>query len=321
MNNSTNLRRMIETALLSAIAIVIILLTNIPFFAFFFVAAAVPITVLTARQGLYAGISGSIVTGLLLVMMYDPIVALSDVVMFGFSAVAAGYMIRQKWNASRTILASALFFSLGLSLILYTYLSLGGIDIFSTIGQGFDQAATMVKERAVEMKLPQEDLNIQLDMIEMLKEGISKTKPAIVITYGFIIATINFFISRPILLRSGTPVADMVKFKDFRLPSSILPGILLIVVLTFLTDYIGYVDKDIIFVNIVVIFNYVFAFQGASTLAFLTSSRGGNVEKRSVLVIFATILFVLFFGLQVLSILGLMDATIDIRKLYQNRKG
>ena len=320
MNNSTNLRRMIETALLSAIAIVIILMTNIPFFVFFFVAAAVPITVLTARQGIYAGISGSVVIGILLVMMYDPVVALSDVVMFGFSAVAAGYMIRKNWNASRTILASALFFSLGLGLILYAYVSIGGIDVFNTISQGLDQASTMIKERAVTMKLPQEDIDIQVDMIRAVKDTIAKTKPAILISYGFIIATINFFIARPILKRSGTHVADMVKFKDFRLPSSILPGILLIVVLTFATDYIGYVDKDIIFINLVLIFNYVFAFQGASTLTFLTVERGGNVEKRAVIVIFATILSVLFFGLQVLSILGLMDATIDIRKLYNNRK-
>jgi uncharacterized protein YybS (DUF2232 family) len=320
LNNSTNLRRMIETALLSAIAIVIILLSSVPFLAFFFVVAAVPITVLTARQGLYAGITGSIVTGILLLMMFDPITAFSNVVMFGFSGVAAGFMFRKKWNASRTILASALFFSLGLSIILFGYTYLGGVDVFDSISKSLDQASTMIKERSIDMKLPQEDIKIQMDMVKVINDTIAKTKPAIVISYGFLIATLTFFISRPILKRSGTEVSDMVKFKDFKLPSSILPGILLMVGLTFLTDYIGYIDKDIIFINFVVLFNYIFAFQGASTLAFLTVERGGNVEKRSVLVIFATILCVLFFGLQVLSILGLMDATIDIRKLYKNRK-
>lgn len=320
MNNSTNLRRMIETALLSAIAIVIILLSSVPFLAFFFVVAAVPITVLTARQGLYAGITGSVVTGILLLMMFDPITALTNVVMFGFSGVAAGFMFRKKWNASRTILASALFFSLGLSIILFGYTSLGGVDVFDSISKSLDQFSVMIKERSIDMKLPQEDIKIQMDMVKVINDTIAKTKPAIVISYGFLIATLTFFISRPILKRSGTEVSDMVKFKDFKLPSSILPGILLMVGLTFLTDYIGYIDKDIIFINFVVLFNYIFAFQGASTLAFLTVERGGNVEKRSVLVIFATILCVLFFGLQVLSILGLMDATIDIRKLYKNRK-
>lgn len=320
MNNSTNLRRMIETALLSAIAIIIILLSSVPFLAFFFVVAAVPITVLTARQGLYAGITGSVVTGILLLMMFDPITALTNVIMFGFSGVAAGFMFRKKWNASRTILASALFFSLGLSIILFGYTALGGVDVFDSISKSLDQASVMIKERSISMKLPQEDIKIQMDMVKVINDTIAKTKPAIVISYGFLIAALTFFISRPILKRSGTEVADMVKFKDFKLPSSILPGILLMVGLTFLTDYIGYIDKDIIFINFVVLFNYIFAFQGASTLAFLTVERGGNVEKRSVLVIFATILCVLFFGLQVLSILGLMDATIDIRKLYKNRK-
>jgi uncharacterized protein YybS (DUF2232 family) len=187
--------------------------------------------------------------------------------------------------------------------------------------QGFSQVAAIIQERGTLIKASQEDINVQLELIKLMKEILRKTQPALVISYGVIMSALNYFISRPILKRTGTPVADMTKFKDFKLPSSIMPGILLIVVLTFLTDYIGYIDSDIIFLNLVFIFSYVFAFQGASTLAFLTVERGGNVEKRSVLVVFATILCIMFFGIQVLSLLGLVDATIDIRKLYQNRKG
>jgi uncharacterized protein YybS (DUF2232 family) len=320
LNNSTNLRRMIETALLSAIAIGLIVLSSVPFFAFIFVVAAVPITVLTARQGLYAGITGSIITGICLLLLFDPITACMNIILFGFTAIVIGYLIQKKWNPSKVILVSTLLFSLALSAMLFAYSTQSSVDVFAVISKNFDQFSAMIKERSVSLKLSQEDIKIQMDTVKTIKETIEKTKPAILISFGFFLAAVNFFISRPILKRSGTEMSGMVKFKDFRLPSSILPGILLMIVLTFLTDYIGYIDKDIIFINFVVLFNYIFAFQGASTLAFLTVERGGNVEKRSVLVIFATILCVLFFGLQVLSILGLMDATIDIRKIYKNRK-
>lgn len=320
MNKTNNLKSMMETVMLTAVALILILLTNMPVLVLLFVIAAVPMTVLTARQGIYAGLSGSVLIGLSLLMMYDPLIAATNTVMFGLCGVATGYMIQSKWHASKTILVSTIFFSIGLSMMLYAYVSLGGADIFSLLSQGFDQMVAMVKEKAVTLKLSQEDIKIQTDTIRKMKEYVENTKPVILMSYGFIIGVMTYFTSRPILKKSGVPMAPMAKFKDFKLPSSMLPGILLIIVLTWLTDAVGYVDQYIIYMNLVVIFSYVFAFQGASTLAFITAERGGNVEKRAVIVGFGTLLLVLLFGLQVLSLVGLMDATIDIRKLYQNRK-
>lgn len=321
MNNNLNLRSMIETALLSAIAAVIILLTNIPFLAFMFIVGAVPLTVLTARRGLYAGIAGVVITGAVLSMFSGPVLAVTEVGMFCVPGIAAGYMIHKQKTSAKTIFISALFFTLGMSLTIYMGFALSGINLSEMIIQGFQQVSDMMQQRGSELKLSQEDINIQMDMIKVMKDFVLKTMPAMFISAGMLMSVLNFFISRPILKRTGTDVVKMSKFRDFKLPSSILPGILLIVVMTFAADYFKYVDSDIIFINLVVIFSYVFAFQGASTLAFLTTERGGNVEKRAVLVVFATILFVMFFGLQVLSLLGLMDTAIDIRKFYQNRKG
>ncbi len=320
MNKSNNLKFMMETILLTAVAIIIILLTNIPVLILLFVIAAVPMTVLTVRQGIYAGIVGSALIGISLLVMLNPLIAAANTVIFGLCGVATGYMIRSKWHASKIVFVSTIFFSIGLSMMLYVYISLGGVDFFSLLSQGFDQMVTMVRDKAVTLKLSQEDIKIQTDAIRNMKAYVENTKPAILISYGFVIGAINYFISRPILKKSGVQLEPMAKFKDFKLPSSMLPGILLIVVLTWLADSIGYLDQYVIYMNLVVIFSYVFAFQGASTLAFLTTARGGNVEKRAVIVGFGTLLSVLLFGLQVLSLVGLMDATIDIRKLYQNRK-
>ncbi len=321
MNNNLNLRTMIETALLSAIAAVILMLTNIPLISFLAILATVAMTVLTARRGIYAGIMGTVIISGVLALTINPESAVLLVGMFCIPGLGAGYMIHKQKAATKTIIVSAGLFILGMSLMIYLTFALTGINLSEIITQGFQQGADMMQQRGAELKLAQEDISIQLDMIKAMKDFVLKTMPAMFVMAGMIMAVLNFFISRPILKRTGTDVVKMSKFRDFKLPSSILPGILLIVVLTFAADYFKYVDSDIIFINLVVIFSYVFAFQGASTLAFLTTARGGNVEKRAVLVVFATILFVIFFGLQVLSLLGLMDTAIDIRKFYQNRKG
>lgn len=310
-----------ETLVFTALALVLILLSNMPVLILLFVVAAVPVTVLTARQGLYAGIASSALICLGLLMLYDPMIVAANTLMFGLCGVATGYMIQNKWHASKIVFASTICFSVGLSAVLYVYVALGGVDFFSLLSQGFDQMVTMVRERAATLKLSQEDIKIQTDAILKMKEYVDNTKPAILISYGFVISAITFFTARPILKKSGVAVAPMAKFRDFKLPSSLLPGLLLIIVLTWLSDAFGYVDQYVMYMNLAVIFSYVFAFQGASTLAFLTAGSGGNVEKRAVIVGFGTLLMVLLFGLQVLSLIGLMDAAIDIRKLYQNRKG
>lgn len=321
MNRTNNLKSVMETLVLTALALILILLSNMPVLILLFVVAAVPVTVLTARQGIYAGIASSVLIGLSLLMMYDPLVVAANTVMFGLCGVATGYMIQNKWHASKVVFVSTIFFSIGLSLMLYVYVALGGVDFFSLLSQGFDQMVTMVREKATSLKLSQEDIKIQTDAILKMKEYVDNTKPAILISYGFAISAITFFTTRPILKKSGVELAPMVRFRDFKLPASTLPGLLLIIILTWLSDTLGYVDQYVMYMNLAVIFSYVFAFQGASTLAFLTASSAGNVEKRAVIVGFGTLLLVLLFGLQVLSLVGLMDAAIDIRKLYQNRKG
>lgn len=321
MNNNLNLRSMIETALLSAIAAVMLMLTNIPLISFLAIFAAVVMTILVARRGLYFGVMGTLIVSGVLSGMLGVETAVLLVSMFCVPGIGAGYMIQKQKAATKTIVVSAILFTLGMSLMLYLSFALAGINLSDLITEGFQQVSDMMQQRGSELKLSQEDINIQMDMIKAMKEFVLNTTPAMFLMAGVIMSVLNFFISRPILKRTGTDVVKMSKFRDFKLPSSILPGILLIVVMTFAADYFKYVDSDIIFINLVVIFSYVFAFQGASTLAFLTTERGGNVEKRAVLVVFATILFVMFFGLQVLSLLGLMDTAIDIRKFYQNRKG
>ena len=153
MNNNMNLRSMIETALLSAIATVIILLTNIPFLAFLFIVAAVPMTVLTARRGLYAGIAGTVITGLILLMTNGPILALTNVAMFCGAGVGAGYMIKKQWSSSKTILISSLFFTLGMSVTIYMGFLLSGINLSDMLNQAFQQAMDMMQQRGASLKI------------------------------------------------------------------------------------------------------------------------------------------------------------------------
>lgn len=320
MNNTTNLKRMLETVMLSVIAMILIILSNNPIFSFLIFISAVPMMVLTVRQGIYAGMSGSVLIGILLFMMGGPVLSSSGVVMFGFSAVAAGYMIRTKLSTTQTILVSSLVFAAGFSILVIGTIKLTGADPFASVDQVFSDVIKMTQDQAAVSKISQEDLTLQINEFKRVQDIVNSVKPAMVIMIGFMLAVTNYFVARPIIKASGIAVKEMTRFRDHKLPTSIVPGILLILVLTMITDQMGYVDQKIIFLNIQFIFIWIFCLQGISTLTFIANAKGGNTARRSVLFIFLGIALIPFHGIELIAALGLMDTVIDIRKLYENRK-
>lgn len=311
---------MVETALMAAIAVVIIFAAANPLLTFLAFFGAVPIMVLTARQGISAGLSGAVVMGLILGILLDPISAVSNFVMFGLSAVAAGYMLKSKLSGTQTILVSALFFAIGFGALIVGSIQLAGVDPFASVDTAFEEMDTMATEQAKIFKLSQDDLDTQLKLYDQLQVVVHQTKPSMIILVGGFLAMTNYFMARTIAKRSGVDIKDMTKFRDHRLPSSLVPGLLLIIVMTFFADQLGYVDQGIIYLNLQMIFVWIFLIQGVSLLTYMVHNSGGNKARRAVFYIVGGIVLLPFGGMNLIAGLGLMDTVIDIRRLYENRK-
>lgn len=320
MNNTNNVRRMVETALMAAVAVVLIFAAANPLLSFLALFSAVPIMVLTARQGIGAGLSGAVVMGLLLGILLDPISAVSSFVMFGLSAVAAGYMLRSKLSGTQTILVSALFFAIGFGALIIGSIQLAGVDPFAAIDTSFEEMKTLSAEQAKVFKLSQDDVNAQMKLYDQLQEMVHLTKPSMIILVGGFLALSNYFMARTIAKRSGVDIKDMTKFRDHRLPSSLVPGLVLIMVMTFIADQLNYVDQSVIYLNLQMIFIWIFFIQGISLLTYTVHQAGGNKARRAVIYIVGGIVMLPFGGMTLIAGLGLMDSVIDIRRLYENRK-
>lgn len=321
MNRTTNTRKMVESALIIAIATVLIMLNTVPYLSFVSFFAAVPIMVLTARQGLKTGLVSSFAMGILVSVLLGPIWGASALVMYGVSAAAAGYMLKSQMSTTQTILVSALFFAIGFGVLILGSIKLTGTDPFTAINEGLDQGMVAIKESATTAKLSQEDINNQVALVEEFKKIVEMTKPAMILMMGMFLSITNYFMARTIAIKSGVPIKQLTKFRDHRLPSSLLPGILLIVVLAFITGQLGYMDASVIYLNLEVIFMWVFLLQGISILTYIAQQGGKNKERRAVIFIFAGLLLLPFGGSRVIAMLGLFDTVVDIRKLYENRKG
>ena len=93
----------IEGGLLVAITVILGLITvYVPiigtFLEFF---CAVPLAVLTARQGAGKGLTALVVTFILLSMLISPLLAIRLALSFGVCGVALGWCVRKNFNAVR----------------------------------------------------------------------------------------------------------------------------------------------------------------------------------------------------------------------------
>ncbi len=321
LNRTTQTRVIVESALMAALTTIFVMLNTVPYLTFITFFAAVPIMVLTARQGIKAGIGSSVIMGILVTLLVGPVWGSSAWVMYGISAVAAGHMLRSKMSATQTMLVSGLFFAIGFSILILGAIHLGGADPFVAVTGTFDELIKMTKQNAEVLKSSQEDLNNQIAMIESARDIMVLSKPAMILFIGGILSVTNYFTARLIAIRSGASIKQLTRFRDHRLPSSLLSGILLIVVLSFIADKMGYVDAGVIYLNLEIVFMWLFLFQGVSLLAFLANQGDKNRERRMVIFLFVGLILFFFGGAPLIAMIGLLDTAVDIRKLYENRKG
>lgn len=314
--NTFNTRSLIETALMAVLTTVMMLLGSFPPLVIFVFIASTPIIVLTARQGLKYGASGAIISGILMLVVMDPISALIGFSLAGVPGVAMGELFRLKKPMSIAILIATVFFAIGFGLNFSLVAQSGVGNPVQIIENSYSEFVKSFEASKPLFKLSTEEMKIITDSFEYSKNLTITLIPAFVVLMGFFMSLANFFTTRVVLKRTGFEIAPTRKFRYFRLPESLVPGLMIIFVMTYITGYFGYINTDAIFTNVVFLFSFLFAFQGVSVFTYFCFAIKGK-ELQKILFVFAS--FFLNITL-VFAAIGMMDAAINLRKLYENRK-
>ena len=106
-------------------------------------------------------------------------------------------------------------------------------------------------------------------------------------------------------------------FSEFLLPSNILFGATIMLILTYFVGKFNIVDSQVLFINILNLSIYVFFIQGIADIFYFIDKRklGKGIKIFSIIVIFFTGILVL------VSIIGWLDCIFDFRKLKQKNVG
>lgn len=311
MNGNNSTRALVNTALSAAVAVIIAVIgLFVPFLSFASFLWPVPVVIAIKRYGFKYGVYVTVVSGLIVGMISQPLYALYVILGFGAIGLAIGVGVERNYSASITLVITSIASLLSKLLLVIIVTRIMGVNPIRL------QIEAMEKSLEITTQFYK---NIGLDQVEDIKdifmnslELIKLTIPAVLIFASVLDSFLNYTLSGVILKRFKLNMKPFPPFAEWRFPSNAALGFLLLVALTYIGRYLGLQNTQVIMANIFLIFNLVFLIQGLAVVYHYMLSRGLPKFARILIVILALFNHILAL---VTVFIGLLDVIFDFRKL------
>ena len=304
----------VEGGLLTAIAVILglasVYLPILGLFVEFF--CAVPIVVLTVRQGAAKGALALIASFLILAMFIGPLLAMRNALSFGICGLVLGYCIEKNFSAVKCFIATLITAFLAQVATIAILMFVMGINVpeieATTVKETFDETFKLYETMGVD-KQTLEQLRGQFDAtLELMKY----LMPFILALMGLINAVICYLTSKWIFAKLRMKfIEPLPPFAEWKFPKVFL----YIVAFSAIGVYWGatreWMTLYTISVNVAFVSTGIGFLQGLAVLSAVADSF--NVSKFWRRLLFIVIIFNMLF-IEIVAFTGLFDMIFDYRK-------
>lgn len=323
-NRIYNTKAVVEAGLITALIVVIMLITvYVPIFSMFgMLILPIPVTVLYIRHNYKVTLGSIVISAILIAMLYSPISALTSSVLFGITGVTFGYCIKNDKKVSTTILLLALASAIAIIINFSIYINLldkrgmaGFInDNISIMKESFN----LSKELYGKMGVSSEQFAQLEKSLEIFNpDFILKLIPAIVIVMSFFSAYVSYFFTSLILKKLRYNMRPVVPFSKIYINTRIgtLVGVILLIGLLLGKSKIQ--GSEYIVSSAGYLLQIMFVIDGASVAVHYLRNRFNMSKPVTTLILFFTV----FSQISVIYVyIGLADMLFDFRKLDPYRR-
>ncbi len=305
----------VEGGLLVAITVILgavsFLLPIVGAFVEFF--CAVPLAVLTTRQGIGRGLNATVVSFILLAMLISPIPALRLMLGFGLCGVALGWSVRKNFNAVRIFFTLLVVSSAAQVFTLVLLIAVMDVNLIDTqielIRESFAESFAMYEAMGVDAQRIAEAKS----QVEPALKTLALIVPTLMMTTALMTATATWLTAHWIFPKLQMKLPTLPPFAEWRFP-----------VLFFYTATIGglglywgltrgWTEIQMISLNLLLVSGFIGLIQGFALLSALFDRH--NVSKFVRRLIYVVLMLNLFF-IQLVAITGLIDMLFDYRKKF-----
>ena len=307
----------IEGGLLAAITVILGLVTVyvplIGMFVEFF--CAVPLAVLTARQGTGKGLTALVVTFILLSMLISPILAVRLALSFGICGVALGWCVRKNFDAVRIFFVTLVVASAAQVLSLGLLIAVMDVNLIDTqiemVRESFDESFKLYEDMGVE----QERIAEAKSQVEPTLEILAFLMPTLIMLTALINATAVYLTAHWIFPKLQMKIPKLPPFAQWKLPSLFFYTAIFGALGLYWGFTRGWTEIYEISLNLLIVSAIIGLIQGFALLSFIFDRYKFSKLVRRILYVILILNMVL---LQIVAITGLIDMVFDYRKKFFN---
>ena len=303
----------IEGGLLVAITVIMGLVTvYVPIFGMlveFF--CAVPLAILTARQGVGKGLTALVVTFILLSILISPLLSTRIALSFGICGVTLGWCVRKNFGAARIFLTTLIVASAAQVLTFMLLIFVMDVNLIETqielLRESFNESFDMYESMGVE----QERINEAKSQVEPALQTLAFLMPTLMMLTALINSIAVWLTAHWIFPKLQMKIPKLPPFAEWQFPAlfcytAIIGGLGMYWGFTR-----GWTQIYEISLNLLIVSAIIGLVQGFSLLsAILDRYKISKIMRR----ILYVILLLNMFLLQLVAVTGLVDMIFDYRK-------
>ncbi len=317
MVKDSNVKALANTAMATALSVIIAIIgLFVPVLSLASLLWPVPVIVIVKRYGLKYGVYSTIASGLIVGMISEPIYAAYVILAYGALGLSIGYGVHKSYEAGRILTITSVASLVSKLLLLYAVTRIMGVNPIEIQLEAMEKGLELSMEfySGMGLDMPENIRETLVSSFELLRI----TLPALLILVALLDSFLNYTVAKIVLKRLGLHMDALPPFGEWRTPSNLSIGFLLLVGLTLAGGYFGLSNTEVILGNILLLFQMVFLVQGISVAYFFLSQRGLNKAFKILLIV-----IVMFNQLLAMAAMfvGLLDVMFDFRKRFSQNSG
>ena len=309
---------------MAGLTIILLLLGNVPLIGVFaMVFSSIPITIITVRQGGFAGGITAVLSTILLALFMGPLSAIAGGLQYILLGWVMGYMLYHRKSAFKTIHVSVITAAFAALAMLLINLGLMGFSP-ETIAAYLDTYKTemldMYETTGMTDMLTQQGMSsvqVTAYLTEIMNMAI-RLMPAMMIISQSAMAIFTYFLTTYILKRLKIRIPRMQGFQNWILPSSFVWGLIAVWALWLASDFISISWINILVLNLLIILAALLLLDGVALAMHLFHVKEMSMGMKILMVVSVCLFFTGFIIAFILS--GLADLLFDFRKLRVDNK-
>lgn len=284
-------------------------------FPFNLVVFPIPFIFLGVKRGILQGILSIVVVSITLSLIVDIPSALLFILLFVplVYTIADGIKNRRKSTEILGLTTAILFVSI---LLFYSITqNITGINIMAQLEESFNQMLNSQVGLFKEMGFTNFEILKTAGQLQGTYRYVLWVFPVIILATSLFTSYANYYLSVIVLRRSGLGIISIPRFSKFRLPNNIMPGVIIMFIITYIFRAFNLSLSEPLMLNVVTLIWIMFTIQGLSVLDFMFIKLGFKLLLRMFFLVAILLLGPLG---TLIFLIGVMDSIFNFRKFNRS---